>query len=624
MAYSRPDIYIEEILSSDQASQGVSTSVAAFYGFTARGPAFTPILVRGVDEFRRVFGGEYNSEALFYSVRSFFENGGSACYVVRMKTALSTATARNITLDNDAGSPAGLLKFTAGFRGLDCVGDDYASVGVKASLSTRFVSSWVSGSVSDLTDDAAIGDTALRLQSINGITPNSVIKVLEDVGGTPVSHFAVVKSTESFLESGSIVHQVNLTSALTAAIASADAKVTVLEYDLSVEDGSEVVESWSNLSLNPDADNYIETIINDSQTGSRFVNVEDLIGGSVFSSKVIGSALGASQLLSAGGGDETVSPAIADFVGDSNARTGFYAISGLDSVNLLCVPPSFSGGRIGSSLIPSIHNAMLAFCAERMNLFAILDTPAELTASESGANSVGDFRKGTLGVDSYWGALYYPHIKVPRDGVNGTLTLAPSGAVAGIYARMDAVAPPQGSVSTAPAGYGESGLVKGIKGIEVNVADADHGALNLLGINVLRKVNNTGAGLPGVIILGARTLSSTSDFRYVNVRRMMTFVEQTVKSTARPYLFKNNGPDTWGRLTNDINSILGGFFAAGQLAGNSEAESFFVKIDATNNSPEDLRNGILNAEIGLALLRPAEFIIFRFSQSAGSGATVQE
>jgi hypothetical protein len=189
---------------------------------------------------------------------------------------------------------------------------------------------------------------------------------------------------------------------------------------------------------------------------------------------------------------------------------------------------------------------------------------------------------------------------------------------------MDAVAPPQGSVSTAPAGYGESGLVKGIKGIEVNVADADHGALNLLGINVLRKVNNTGAGLPGVIILGARTLSSTSDFRYVNVRRMMTFVEQTVKAAARPYLFKNNGPDTWGRLTNDINSILGGFFAAGQLAGNSEAESFFVKIDATNNSPEDLRNGILNAEIGLALLRPAEFIIFRFSQSAGSGATVQE
>ena len=257
-------------------------------------------------------------------------------------------------------------------------------------------------------------------------------------------------------------------------------------------------------------------------------------------------------------------------------------------------------------------------------MFAILDTPAGLTASESGSNSVGDWRKGSLGIDSYWGALYYPHIKVPRDGVNGTLTLAPSGAVAGIYARMDAVAPPQGSVSTAPAGYGASGEVRGIKGLEVNVADADHGALNVLGINVLRKVSNGGNGLPAVVVLGARTLSSTSDFRYVNVRRMMTYVEQSVKSISRPYLFKNNGPETWGRLTTDISSLLGGFFAAGQLAGNSESEAFFVKIDASNNSAEDLRNGILNAEIGLALLRPAEFIIFRFSQSAGAGASVQE
>ena len=624
MAYSRPDIYIEEILSSDQASQGVSTSVAAFYGFASRGPAFTPILITSVDEFRRVFGGEYNNEALFYSVRSFFENGGSSCYVVRMKTALSTATARSAVLQNDAGTPADLLTFKAGFRGLECLGDSYSKVGVKISLSGRFVSSWVSSTTSDMTANASIGDSSIQLQSVNGITPGSVLLIEETASGSATDYYVVVKSTDSSLVGVSIVHKVNLTAPLGSAISGADAKVTLLEYNLEVEDDQSVVETFSYLSLNPDADNYIETVINDSQTGSRFVTVTDEIGGSTFSSKVVGAELGAIQLLSTGGGDETVSPAIGDFIGDSNDRTGFYAISGLDNVNLLCVPPSFENGRIGSALLPSLHSAMLAFCAERMNLFAILDAPAGLTASDSGASSIGDFRKGTLGVDSYWGALYYPHVKVPRDGVNGTLTLAPSGAVAGIYARMDAVAPPQGSVSTAPAGYGESGLVKGIKGLEVNVADADHGALNVLGINVLRKVNNTGDGLPGVIVLGARTLSSTSDFRYVNVRRMMTFVEQSVKATARPYLFKNNGPETWGRLTNDVNSLLGGFFAAGQLAGNTEAESFFVKIDSSNNSGEDLRNGILNAEIGLALLRPAEFIIFRFSQSAGSGATVQE
>lgn len=623
MAYSRPDIYIEEILSSDKASQGVSTSVAAFYGFTSRGPTFSPVLIQSVDEFRRVFGGEYNNEALFYSVRSFFENGGSSCYVVRMKTALSTATVRNVTLNNDASSPAGLLKFSAGFRGAECIGDSYSTVGVFVSLSSRFTSSWVSSTASDMTADASSGDEAIRLQSVNGIVEGAVLKIEEGASGTATDHFVVVKSTESFLESGAIVHQVNLTAALTSAIASADVKVTVLEYDLTVLDGGSAVETFQYLGLNPDADNYIETVINDSQVGSRFVKVEDLLASGALSTKVL-SGLGAEVKLATGGGDETVSPAVSDFIGNSNDRTGFYAISGLDSVNLLCVPPSFENGRIGASLLPSLHSAMLAFCAERMNMFAILDAPAGLTASEGGSGSVGDWRKGSLGIDSYWGALYYPHVKVPRDGVNGTLTLAPSGAVAGIYARMDAVAPPQGSVSTAPAGYGASGEVRGIKGLEVNVADADHGALNVLGINVLRKVSNGGNGLPAVVVLGARTLSSTSDFRYVNVRRMMTYVEQSVKSISRPYLFKNNGPETWGRLTTDISSLLGGFFAAGQLAGNSESEAFFVKIDASNNSAEDLRNGILNAEIGLALLRPAEFIIFRFSQSAGAGASVQE
>lgn len=623
MAYSRPDIYIEEILSSDQASQGISTSVAAFYGFASRGPVFTPILITSIDEFRRVFGGEYNNESLFYSVRSFFENGGSSCYVVRMKTALSTATARSVNFD-DGGSPAtDVLKFSAGYRGSESLGDSYSSVAVKLSLSTRFQSSYVVSTTDDLTADAQSGDTVLKLQSVNGITQGSVLHIEESVSGTPASTFVVVKSTESVLESSSIVHKVNLTAPLIANLTASDSKVTVLEYDLVVSDGGDDVETWQYLSLNPDSDNYIETIVNDSQTGSRYVTVQDLLSSSALSAKLL-SGLDASALLSVGGGDETVSPAISDFIGNSNDRTGFYAISGLDNVNLLCVPPSLENGRIGSSLLPLLHNAMLAFCAERMNMFAILDAPAGLSASSSGANSVGDWRKGSLGVDSYWGALYYPHISVPRDGINGTVTLAPSGAVAGIYARMDAVAPPQGSVSTSPAGYGESGTVLGIKGVEVNVADADHGALNDLGINVLRKVNNAGSGLPGVVVLGARTLSSLSDFRYINVRRMMTFVEQTVKAAARPYLFKNNGPTTWGLLTNDINSILSGFFGSGQLAGNSESEAFFVKIDSSNNSAEDLRNGILNAEIGLSLLRPAEFIIFRFSQSAGAGITVEE
>jgi len=631
MAYSRPDVYIEEILNAEPVNAGVSTAVPAFLGIAESGPANTPILINGVEEFKRVFGGPLSTEPLFYSVRSFFQNGGSSCYVVRLISQAaveSIASPRNATLSNDQVSDTDLVKVRAGYRGVFAYGDSLDDISVKVSLSTRFVSKYVQGSSDDLTANAASGDLQIKLKSITGITAGATLKITQSATAPSASDIVVVKvaSTESALVGGVLQHIVTLSSPLSAPLTAADSKVQVLEYDLTVIKDNAEVESWKYLSLDPDADLYIETVINDSEVGSRFIAVEDLKPSAVLSLKVISSAnLAASSIaLDEGGGNEVLGLALSDIIGSESEPSGLQSLAARDNINLLCVPPSLAGGAITESMVPKIHAAMLEFCGSRMNMFAILDTPAGLTASASGSGSVGAFRTDTLGADSFWGALYFPHIVVLKEGnTRARLSVPPSGAVAGLFARNDGRPAPAGSIASAPAGYGDRGALKGVVGLEVQVGETAHGDLNVLGVNCMRRII-TEAGLPEFNLLGARTLSSRTDFRYVNVRRMLTFIEQSSKRIARPYLFATNGPQTWALLQTQISNFLGSLFRAGQLAGNSEAQAFFVKIDASNNTPEKVREGVMSVDVGVALLRPAEFIVFTFQQSASNGFNVQE
>lgn len=631
MAYSRPDVYIEEILNAEPVNAGVSTAVPAFLGIAESGPANTPILINGVEEFKRVFGGPLSTEPLFYSVRSFFQNGGSSCYVVRLISQAaveSIASPRNATLSNDQVSDTDLVKVRAGYRGVFAYGDSLDDISVKISLSTRFVSKYVQGSSDDLTANAASGDLQIKLKSITGITAGATLKITQSATAPSASDIVVVKvaSTESALVGGVLQHIVTLSSPLSAPLTAADSKVQVLEYDLTVIKDNAEVESWKYLSLDPDADLYIETVINDSEVGSRFIAVEDLKPSAVLSLKVISDAnLSASSIqLADGGGNEVLGLALSDIIGSESEPSGLQSLAARDNINLLCVPPSLAGGAITESMVPQIHAAMLEFCGSRMNMFAILDTPAGLTASASGSGSVGAFRTDTLGADSFWGALYFPHIVVLKEGnTRARLSVPPSGAVAGLFARNDGRPAPAGSIASAPAGYGDRGALKGVVGLEVQVGETAHGDLNVLGVNCMRRII-TEAGLPEFNLLGARTLSSRTDFRYVNVRRMLTFIEQSSKRIARPYLFATNGPQTWALLQTQISNFLGSLFRAGQLAGNSEAQAFFVKIDASNNTPEKVREGVMSVDVGVALLRPAEFIVFTFQQSASNGFNVQE
>ena len=525
---------------------------------------------------------------MYYSVRSFFENGGAACYIVRVvdvsatEGAAPTVVAANALID--AADAADMLKVSAGYRGKFSFGAKGKDLSVKFALNSGFSASAVSA-------DAAIGDTSIKVTSSNGLI-GDIIKVESDENADAnldQTLYLKVAGTRTVVESGLIVRYVDLAAPLASAITAANSVVSLLAYDLEVIEDGEVLEAFSRLTMNPDSDQYFETVINDEQVGSRYILVEDLNNGTLLSNaRELGATL--TYPLDNDGQDELAGVTVADDI----IAAALPSLEAKRAVNLLSVPPSLNNnGIIAVADIPVLHAGMLEFCGYRMDMFAILDAPRDLADADA-AGSIGEYRKNTLGVDTFWGAALFPQIRVPlKQGSTQLLDIPPSGAIAGLYSRVDAIPAPRGGISTAPAGHGDFGQLRGVSGTSLEVSDAKHGDLNVIGVNCIRVVDRASGSLPGALVLGARTLSSTLDFRYINVRRMMTFIEKNVKFIGEQRLFRNNGPQLWSELTNEITSFLTKRYNLGELAGNDVSQAFFVKIDSETNTAENIRQGIL-------------------------------
>ena len=255
-----------------------------------------------------------------------------------------------------------------------------------------------------------------------------------------------------------------------------------------------------------------------------------------------------------------------------------------------------------------------------MDLFAILDPLAGKTPAE-----ILSYRNDDLGLDSYWGALYYPRVKIKdpaRLQQNASLIVPPCGHIAGLYARVASLPGRDGGISASPAGVGTRGRLNGLLGLERDLRDADQGSLNPAGVNCLRLLPDV-VGVNGIFAFGARTLSQDLSFKYIAARRAMTYFEQTIKQRTRFAIFKKNGPDLWEEMSTVIESFLASEWAEGNIAGESTNEAFFIKIDKTTTSAADIQNGIVRGKIGISLFRPAEFIVFSFTQ-AQSAAGIEE
>ncbi|MEV5957034.1 phage tail sheath subtilisin-like domain-containing protein [Streptomyces sp. NPDC051987] len=379
-------------------------------------------------------------------------------------------------------------------------------------------------------------------------------------------------------------------------------------FKLVVRQEDREAEVFDNLSLRRGPRNAA-TVVKES---SRLIALDEVKGASA-----LVPAKGARVALSGGASSATAVvpqgpvPAritAADYVGTTADRTGFAGLEAIEDVTMLCVPDlmaAYQHGAVDLDGVKAVQLAMIAHCELMADRVAILDPPPGL-----GAQQVRDWRMDTAGYDSKYAALYWPWLKV-MDPVKGSPALVPpSGYIAGVWARSDE----NRGVHKAPANE----VVRGVIDLETNITRGEHDQLNPVAVNCVRSFPGQ-----GIRVWGARTLSSDPEWRYLNVRRLFNFVEKSILDGTNWVVFEPNDRFLWGSVRRTITMFLRRVWRSGALFGRTPEEAFFVKCDEENNPPEDRDAGILTVDIGIAPVKPAEFIVFRVSQYA-QGAALEE
>lgn len=297
-------------------------------------------------------------------------------------------------------------------------------------------------------------------------------------------------------------------------------------------------------------------------------------------------------------------PAGADagaYAGSSDAasgdKTGLVALADVGEISIVAAPGSTAGPSNDHALAVAGH--LIAHCESQRYRVAILDSRP--------GHSVADVRAYRAALDSTRAALYYPWVRIldPLSGVE--LDLPPSGFIAGIFARTDILR----GVHKTPANE----PIRLAVGLERPITQAEQEVLNPEGINCVRSFPGRGH-----LVWGARTISSDPEWKYINVRRYFLYLEQSVEKGTQWAVFEPNGAALWDSIRRAVENFLHNEWRDGRLQGTKPEEAFFVKCDRTTMTQSDIDNGRLICEIGIAPVRPAEFVIFRIGQKTADAA----
>jgi hypothetical protein len=295
-------------------------------------------------------------------------------------------------------------------------------------------------------------------------------------------------------------------------------------------------------------------------------------------------------------------------VGDAGQRSGVHGMEIAEEVTMICCPDLMAPSvreSLGADGIKTVQLAMIAHCEKLADRMAILDAPPDLSPQEAKR-----WRERDTNYDSKFAALYYPWLTISVAGADGApsrMEIPPCGHIAGIYARNDQ----ERGVHKAPANE----EVRGILSPALEITKGEQEVLNPIGVNCIRSFTGR-----GVRVWGARTQSSDPAWRYVNVRRLFNYVEKSIERGTQWVVFEPNNHDLWARVRRDVSAFLTGVWRDGMLFGLTPEQAFYVKCDEELNPPDVRDRGQLIIEVGLAPVKPAEFVIFRFSQFAGGGA----
>ncbi len=373
-------------------------------------------------------------------------------------------------------------------------------------------------------------------------------------------------------------------------------------FKLVVKRGNKVEESFDRVTTQRGKDNVVTVV----KERSKLITIEETATGAALAKPEKGSV--------------TLQPSAPptpaptrlgpdDYVGDVAERTGFGGLEAVDEITMLAVPDLMSAyqqGVIDLEGVQAVQLAMIAHCELMGDRMAVLDPPPGLNPQQ-----IKEWRVDTAGYDSKYAALYYPWIKVfdPLSGTNAHVP--PSGHLAGIWARNDETR----GVHKAPANE----VIRGAVALQTQVTKAEQDLLNPVGINCLR-------GFPGrgLRVWGARTLSSDAAWRYLNVRRLFNYLEESILDGTQWVVFEPNDDALWARIRRTIGAFLVNEWRKGALFGLTPDEAFYVKCDRETNPAEGIDAGQVVCEIGVAPVKPAEFVIFRLAQFSGGTSLVSE
>jgi Bacteriophage tail sheath protein len=266
-----------------------------------------------------------------------------------------------------------------------------------------------------------------------------------------------------------------------------------------------------------------------------------------------------------------------------DATKALAALEELHDISVICCPDEHS--------ISGMTVALVAHCEKLRSRIAILAAPL--------ASDLSDVPPSDA--QSSYAAYYAPWVTVANPAGGAAKPVHPGGHIAGVMVRNDV----KGGVFKAPANL----LITGIAGLERQITDGQQSLLNPRGVNVIRTFP-----VRGHLIWSARTTSTDPEWKYVNVRRYFIYLEQSIGSGTRWVVFESNGENLWANVRQTIENFLFNEWKSGALQGDKPDEAYFVKCDRTTMTQDDLDNGRLVCLIGVAPVRPAEFVIFRIGQ----------
>lgn len=553
--YLSPGVYVEEYDNSPRSIEGVGTSAAGFVGLAEKGTTVgAPTLVTNFAVFKRLFGGflsEYTHEEYRY-----------LAYAVEQFFANGgTRCYVSRVVPEDAVCAAletGVLNFKAANEG---------------KWGNRIQVSFATVTKKKMQLLEKTGEASYLAKSIAGFREGDLVKAREEYNRIQMIYDNTVTFEKEF---NADVVDSNIVASVF---------VYLVETDVLVRYNDEA-EVYNSLSFNPTASNYIVTKMSKSELVKVTATPLDDIVNPV--SAILGEDKTNGSVLLKGGSDGSISKVTAGtFIGEDNGpgqRTGIQAFVENNQISMIAVP---------GITIPEVVVSLVGHCENLKNRMAVLDMPSDMAKPKE----LIEYRNM---IDSTYAAMYHPWIQVYDRAAKKPGFIPPSGAIMGIYARTDMTR----GVHKAPAN--ETVYCTGLK---VNYTKAEQDVLNPEGVNLIRQIPGQ-----GIRVWGARTASSNSNFRYVNVRRLFIYVEESIKANTNWVVFEPNDVTLWSRVNLTISTFLDNLWRNGMLAGSSPSEGYFVEIGSNTMTKDDIMNGRLICNIGIAPIRPAEFVIFRVSQ----------